>query len=99
MATRSHNQNTLVLGDWNVKCDVCGFKFKSSDVKKRWDGLYCCKEDWEPRHPSDFFKLPKTESSIPFIRTDSAEGGGTDINGNPFPAPTPYFMNFTVEIL
>jgi ribosome-binding protein aMBF1 (putative translation factor) len=99
MTTRTKNQNTLVLGTWNVRCDRCGFKMKAVDVNKEWTGLYVCKDCWEAKHPSYFFKLPKTEPGIPWVRSDDAESGGTDINGNPFPAPTPYFTNFTVEIL
>lgn len=50
-------------GDWNAICDVCGFKFKASQLKERWDGLMVCKEDWERRHPSDYYKGPIGEES------------------------------------
>lgn len=50
--------NYLILGQWNVICDVCGVKFKSGQVKKRWDGFLVCDKDWEQRHPMDFFKMP-----------------------------------------
>lgn len=85
MPTRTKNQNTLSLGDYNALCDVCGFKFKSCDLKKRWDGLMVCNEDWEPRHPSDFFRAPKEDTSIPWSRPDATEAGGTDVGGNTFP--------------
>ena len=85
MVTRTKDQNTLSLGDYNALCDVCGFKFKSCDLKKRWDGYMVCKEDWESRHPSDFFRAPKEDTSVPWTRTDAAESGGTDIAGNTFP--------------
>lgn len=42
-------------GDYNAICDVCGFKFKGSQLKKRWDGMRVCEEDWEMRHPMDLF--------------------------------------------
>jgi len=99
MPTRTHSQNALAHGQWNGLCDVCGFKFKSNDLKKRWDGLYVCKEDWEPRHPSDFQRGVKEDPSVPWNRVDGLETGGTDIGGNPFPPATPYFTNFTVTIL
>lgn len=57
-------------GDWNIRCDVCGFKFKSSEVKQRWDGLWVCRDDWEERHPSDFFRSRKEDTSVPFSRPD-----------------------------
>lgn len=53
-----------VKGDWNAECDVCGFKYKASQLKKRWDGLMVCKEDWELRHPSDYYKFPTGEESV-----------------------------------
>lgn len=83
MPTRRHNQNTLVLGQWNVLCDVCGFKFKSGDVQKRWDGLYVCKDDYEVRHPSDFFKGTKDDQRVPFNRPDTcSDTAYTDVGGN-----------------
>lgn len=50
----------FVLGDSNCICDVCGFKYKRSQLKKRWDGAIVCSEDWEPRHPQDLIK-PQAE--------------------------------------
>ena len=90
MTTRKFNQNTLELGQWNVLCDVCGMKFKSGDIKKRWDGLRVCAEDWEPRHPMDFFRGRKDDQGVAYSRTDGsgADGSGatgTDIEGNPIP--------------
>lgn len=56
-----------VKGDWNSICEVCGFKYKASQLKERWDGLRVCKEDWEPRHPSDLIKGPiGPESTVPW---------------------------------
>ena len=79
------NQNNLKLGDWNAICDVCGFKFKASDLQKRWDNLYVCKEDFEHRHPMDFFKGHPDDPSVSWARPESADSGGTDIEGNTYP--------------
>jgi hypothetical protein len=43
----------FILGDSNAICDCCGFKFKHSQLRKRWDGAMVCSKDWEPRHPQD----------------------------------------------
>lgn len=51
-------------GDWNAICDVCGVKFKMSQLKKRWDGLLVCQEDWEMRHPMDFIRLPDEKIAV-----------------------------------
>ena len=57
-------------GTWKVVCDVCGFQFASSDVKKRWDGLMVCHEDWELDHPQKFVRV-RPETAIPaFVRAE-----------------------------
>jgi hypothetical protein len=57
-------------GEWKVVCDVCGFQFPSGDVKKRWDGLIVCHNDWETRHPQDFLKVKSETRTPPFVRTE-----------------------------
>lgn len=88
MAKRRHDQNSLVLGDWNAICDVCGFKYKASELKEQWDGdklLMVCQDDWEPRHPMDYFEAPGDDSSVDWNRQDSAEAGGTNYAGDTVP--------------
>lgn len=55
-------------GQWVAQCDICDEKFHSSDLKKRWDGLYVCKLDYEVRHPMDFQKGIKDDPSVPWTR-------------------------------
>jgi hypothetical protein len=43
-------------GQWNAVCDRCGFEFKSSELRKDWQGLMVCSKDYEARHPQDFIK-------------------------------------------
>ncbi|MBL4591192.1 MAG: hypothetical protein JKY96_04465 [Phycisphaerales bacterium] len=63
-----------IVGDWNALCDVCGFKMKASKLKKRWDGLYVCIDDYEKRHPSDLFRVPKEDTTVPWVRVDDDAG-------------------------
>ena len=58
-------------GNWNAICDECGKKFKFSHLKKRWDGLYVCEQDWEPRHPQDFLKGIRDNMSVPVSRPEA----------------------------
>ena len=51
-------------GQYNAICDVCGWRFKSGDLRDRWDGMKTCKWDWEERHPMDYYN-PKGETSFP----------------------------------
>ena len=59
---------TFKPGKWNVICDVCGRKYKATDLKKRWDGLMVCSEDWEMRHPQDLIRPIKERNSVPWTR-------------------------------
>jgi hypothetical protein len=61
------------IGDWNAICDVCGFKFKASQLKKRWDGRMVCRDDWETRHPQDLIKIPKDLQNPPWVRPEVAD--------------------------
>ena len=61
-------QNYPDLGNWNALCDSCGRKFKALDLKRRWDGLMVCTEDFELRHPQDFLRVQKERISVDFSR-------------------------------
>lgn len=59
----------LKNGDYNAICDSCGFKFKASELRKRWDGFMVDDACWEPRHPQDFLKAVKESSqNLPWSR-------------------------------
>ena len=73
-------KNHLILGNWNALCDSCGRKFKASDLKKRWDGLIVCEEDWEQRHPQDLLRVQREQISVPWSR--------------PYPAQDTYITKF-----
>jgi len=56
---------------YNSICDVCGFKFKASMLRKRWDGFMVCKGDYEMRHPMDFYTTRNDAHLLPWTRPDS----------------------------
>lgn len=59
-------------GDWIADCDVCGRKYKASQLQQRWDGLMCCSDDWEIRQPQDFVRgVPDTQIA-PWLRPEPA---------------------------
>lgn len=64
--------NYFESGQWNTICDRCGFKFKSGELKKTWDNLWVCPEDWETRHIADFIKAPPPQKAIDFARPEPA---------------------------
>lgn len=59
-------------GDWIALCDVCGRKYKASNLKKRWDGLMCCDDDWEIRQPQDFVRGIADTQIAPWLRDEPA---------------------------
>ena len=45
-----------VSGDhWKI-CDVCGFRVRASETRKRWDGAIVCDQDYETRHPQEMVR-------------------------------------------
>ena len=60
-------------GTYNGICDRCGSKFKFSDLKLEWDGLYVCTANgcWEPRQPQDYVKGVRDDMSVPISRPQS----------------------------
>ena len=63
----------LKLGDWNAICDSCGCKFKASQLRKRWDNMRVCKDDWEEQHHQDFLKGKQDKEAVVWARPDSGE--------------------------
>lgn len=64
---------SFISGDWNAICDVCGFKFKASQLRERWDGLMVCEKDWETRHPQDLIRPLPDEQKLPWTRPEPAD--------------------------
>ena len=62
-----------VLGDNNAICQICGRKYKASQLRKRWDGFLACKDDWHPRQPQDFVRGVKDNQQAPVISTETPD--------------------------
>ena len=48
---RLNGRNRFVMGAHNVISDISGQKFKSTEMRKTWDGLLVHKSEWYPKHP------------------------------------------------
>lgn len=75
------------IGGYNAICQVCGWKYKASELKLRWDGVWCCEKDWETRHPMDFFRVIPDQHPLPFVLPDledvpDSESGYALFDGN-----------------
>ncbi len=71
MPNRYINTSHYVSGQWNVICDVCGFKFKSGQIRKRWDGLMVCSKDYETDHPQKYLRVRETGLAVPYVREEN----------------------------
>ena len=60
-------------GDWNTICDVCGRKYKNTDLRKRWDGLIVCSQDFEERQPQDFVRARADQIAVPWSRPEGQD--------------------------
>jgi UDP-N-acetylenolpyruvoylglucosamine reductase len=64
------SNDNFVLGDSNAICDECGWKYKRSQLKKRWDGLLVCAKDYEERHEQDSIKIRPERNNVKDARTE-----------------------------
>lgn len=64
-------QHKYIPGDYLMVCDVCGFTYRSSEMKKRWDNAWVCKKDFEPQHPQEFVKGRADKVRVPVARPDT----------------------------
>ena len=60
-------------GDFWRICDVCGFRYRASETKKRWDGMIVCDEDFEQRHPQDFVRGVADRQRVPDPRPEPTD--------------------------
>lgn len=66
-------RNFFLSGDWNAICAVCGAKKKASELRKRWDGLIVCEEDWERRHEQELIRVRSETPSVPWSRPEGTD--------------------------
>ena len=64
-------EDYLRLGDFNVICDRCGFKYKASETRIDWMGLRVCGQCFETRHPQEFLRGVPDNPSVEQPRPDS----------------------------
>lgn len=65
--------NFYKAGDWLALCDICGFRFKASKLKKNWKHEMVCPEDFELRHPQEFVRVRPEKISTPWARPEPAD--------------------------
>lgn len=66
-----HGTDSYRAGDNYAICDECGFKYRRSELRKRWDGLLVCRKDWEPRHPQELVHSVRERSRVRGARPET----------------------------
>lgn len=51
-------------GDFYVKCDHTGFKIRRSEARMTWDNLLVRRDTWEPRHPQEFVRSVREDTTV-----------------------------------
>ncbi len=54
----TYNPHPFKPWDSNTICDRTGFRVKTSEVIREWEGWYMIPEAWAPRQPQDFPVVP-----------------------------------------
>ena len=67
------SKNYYSPGEWNIICDSCGRKIKSSHARHRWDGFIVCDSCFEYRHPQDLIRTKPDKQTVPFSRPRSTD--------------------------
>ena len=75
MGGRNYRKNPkpFKAHDSNTICDVTGFRVKTSQVFKRWEGLMVIKPAWHPRQPQDFPVTPTKQKVYKEARKADAD--------------------------
>ena len=52
-------------GKWKMVCDICGFEYYNTEMKKTWNNLFSCPECYDgPRNPQDYKVRPKQDRQV-----------------------------------
>jgi hypothetical protein len=64
-------QHKYIPGDYLMICDECGLTYRKSQMSQRWDKLWVCKKDYEPRHPQEYVRGKADNISVPVPRPET----------------------------
>lgn len=60
-------------GEYYLICDVCGFKVKRRNARKRWDNALVCEKDWEPKNPLLNPVVPRETTAVRDARPEGSD--------------------------
>lgn len=57
--------------DYFMICDRCGARYRRSQMREEWTGLWVCTRGcWEKQHPQDFVEGIEDIQTVPVSRPD-----------------------------
>lgn len=68
-----HNPKPFEAHASNTICDVTGFRVKTTDVQRRWEGFMVIPAAWHPRQPQDFPVVPQKQKVYREARKSDAD--------------------------
>ncbi len=60
MALGTHS-GSYHYGDHAAVCDICGIRFRRSQLRYNWKRQLVCGEDFDPRNPQDYAVTPRQD--------------------------------------
>jgi len=73
---------TYIPHDWWMICQRTGIKFRKSDMRKEWTGLWVHYSVLNPRHPQEFVRsIPDNPAVYPVLPDVKQSVGETTLNG------------------
>ena len=67
-----YNTGKYIPGDRKVDCDICGFTYRFSDMRRGVSagqkGYMVCPEDYDPIHPLDKTPRLRKKPKLPEVR-------------------------------
>lgn len=69
----THNPHPFQANDSNTICDRTGFRVKTSDVVREWEGWYMIPAVFSPRQPQDFPVTPQKQVIYRNARSEIAQ--------------------------
>jgi len=87
---KGHPSNAgYIPGDHWATCQRCGFDRRHSDMAKEWTGLIVCRDTcWESRHPQDFLRAIKEDTSAKGLVSPDVNKGEAVITQQDNTSPT-----------
>lgn len=63
--TSPNGKDNYIPGNYWMICDICGLKYRSSEMQERWDHSWSCNKCFEVQHPQEHVRGKQDKISVP----------------------------------